>query len=427
MKGEWTMRRWMLAMMLTLALLPATARAERVSLPELQEQARAMGGRWTAAFDTPNGALAIDIPVIVPRAERCPVITVENAPPLDEALLARMEPLRGEYAELDVNGVPCDIALTRIYEGYTTDSAEAKGVALGAGIWRLTADAYPNAGAKPDSCHYPWDEALDGPIVRGSDQTVAEAMAVWQGLIDALYPDQGFVIQPKQITARGSTLARAIPTNEYPEKYLTRDGAYEIRAEQLIGGIPMIGAISSMMGDNDFRLPHGATADANRTMERLAPYRVGAFWNTSTDLWMTSSGDADFMARISLDRVRSVELSDVALAPLSGVLAGITGEIEAGHIRAAYALRLGYLRYSNPEMTDYAWAVPVWVLDCDYVTRENQAFVDSMRAEFSAITRWDAYEFTQMPIDARTGEPILFTDGDEATFSVPDIASWAEN
>ena len=42
---------------------------------------------------------------------------------------------------------------------------------------------------------------------------------------------------------------------------------------------------------------------------------------------------------------------------------------------------LGYLRYSNPDMTEYACAVPTWVLDCRYLTTENQQTADIFETE----------------------------------------------
>ena len=39
---------------------------------------------------------------------------------------------------------------------------------------------------------------------------------------------------------------------------------------------------------------------------------------------------------------------------------------------------------------------------------------------------WDAYGFSQIPIDAQTGKMKIITTGDEETFSVPKVTTWAE-
>ena len=44
----------------------ATASADMVSTSELRQQVEAMG-RWTQTYDTPNGGVSVDIPVIVPE------------------------------------------------------------------------------------------------------------------------------------------------------------------------------------------------------------------------------------------------------------------------------------------------------------------------------------------------------------------------
>ena len=113
------------------------------------------------------------------------------------------------------------------------------------------------------------------------------------------------------------------------------------------------------------------------------------------------------------------------LAPLDRVLASIEKEIATGRIRNIHALRLGYMRYSNPEMEDYAWAVPMWVLDCDYVPSGKRRVVDSFHEHFE-LNRWEAYEFAQIPLNAQTGEMKIITTGDEATFAVPKMTTWED-
>ena len=42
------------------------ANSDMVSVSELRQQVEAMG-RWTQTYDTPNGGVSVDIPVIVPE------------------------------------------------------------------------------------------------------------------------------------------------------------------------------------------------------------------------------------------------------------------------------------------------------------------------------------------------------------------------
>lgn len=58
----------MFAAFCALLLVPtlALASGDMVSISELRQQAEAMG-RWTQTYDTPNGGVSVDIPVIVPE------------------------------------------------------------------------------------------------------------------------------------------------------------------------------------------------------------------------------------------------------------------------------------------------------------------------------------------------------------------------
>ena len=258
---------------------------------------------------------------------------------------------------------------------------------------------------------------MNSSYIRGGTQTVAEAMACFQHVIDEAYPNKGYMIAPKRIAIHGST---AIDGENNGGK-----GYYTIRAEQVVNGIPMIGALCSTLGDNGFRVAHGSTPETNRIANRLAPYSLGSDWRTDVYLKMYTSSNTDYSVYVSMNRIRTVEQEDVPLAPLDRVLASIEKEIATGHIRNIHALRLGYMRYSNPEMEDYAWAVPMWVLDCDYVPSGKQSIVDSFHEHFEQ-NRWEAYEFAQIPLDAQTGEMKIITTGDEATFAVPKMTTWED-
>ena len=69
-------------MMGALLLMPtlALASSDMVFISELRQQGEAMG-RWTQTYDTPNGEVSVDVPIVVPDVERCPVVTVENRKP----------------------------------------------------------------------------------------------------------------------------------------------------------------------------------------------------------------------------------------------------------------------------------------------------------------------------------------------------------
>lgn len=85
------MKRWIttLGVMLLMPTL-AMAQGEMVSISELRGQAEQMG-RWKKKYDTPNGEVSVDVPIIVPEVERCPVVTVENQKPWNETMIREIQ------------------------------------------------------------------------------------------------------------------------------------------------------------------------------------------------------------------------------------------------------------------------------------------------------------------------------------------------
>ena len=408
------------ALCLTLTLPTAAfAAGGMVSVSELHRQAEEMG-RWQKTYDTPSGKLNVDIPIIVPDVEAFPVITVENDRPFtqemaDEMLKTAFEQDGLTYFHYDMDGQPSEVIWGTLGMGMTEDYESAKDFGVSTGEWRE--GKWSNYDARPNDYRYPWELDMDSTYIRGGDQTVAQAMACFQSVIDEAYPNTGYTIAPKRIAIHGST---AVDGQSNGGK-----GYYTIRAEQVMNGIPMFGALCSTIGDNSFRVAYASSPETNRIANRLAPYCLGAEWRTNVFLKMYTSSDTDYNVNVSMNRIRTVELEDVPLAPLDRVLASIEKEIETGRIRNIHALRLGYMRYSNPDMEDYAWAVPMWVLDCDYVPDGKQDVVDSFHEHFE-LDRWTLYEFAQIPLDAQTGEMKIITTGDEATFSVPTLTTWED-
>ena len=62
---------WLCLMM----IVPTLASADMVSISELRQQAEAVG-RWTQTYDTSNGEVSVDIPIIVPGVENVPILQV---------------------------------------------------------------------------------------------------------------------------------------------------------------------------------------------------------------------------------------------------------------------------------------------------------------------------------------------------------------
>ena len=75
-----------------LLLVPAlaTASTNMVSITELRQQAENMG-RWTQTYEAHGRTIEVDIPIIVPEVERCPVVTLENQKPWNETMIREIQ------------------------------------------------------------------------------------------------------------------------------------------------------------------------------------------------------------------------------------------------------------------------------------------------------------------------------------------------
>ena len=394
------------------------------SISELHKQAAEMG-RWRKTYETPTGILEVDIPILVPDVEECPVITVENDKPFNREMAKGMQD-RSKNEDgftvfpCEMNGRNFEIVWgTNGWNGSTADYDEVTDFSIGTGIWRQTAHVKKSSFfSTPIVARYPWEIDLSESVIRNGNQTVEQVMDNWQKLIDAMYPDRNYTIAPKQIRIYGYTQMDHDEADE-------GSGHYLITAEQVIRGLPVFGAIYSY---GDFQISYASTAETNKRQEKLRAYATGAFWKTRSMLQIRASSNDDYVANIGLNKIRNVELEDIPLTPLENVLQAIEREIYTGNIRDVYALRLGYMRYSNPDMKDYAWAIPMWVLDCKYITEENRETADSVEenTQDEVALIWDAYGFSQIPIDAQTGKMKIITTGDEETFSVPKVITWED-
>ena len=79
-------------------------------------------------------------------------------------------------------------------------------------------------------------------------------------------------------------------------------------------------------------------------------------------------------------------------------------------------------------MTDYAWAIPRWEVKCDYVTESlEKTYRQPPEDDGEVCGLWGQLYSANLPVDAQSGELILFTYGDKKNaevFSVPEITTW---
>ena len=429
----------MLCMALAFAMLLCSAGAvaqEYVSVAELYDQAQAMGGWWKETFDTPNGEVVVDAPIIVPDVETMPVLTVEGAK-ISEEMYEQVT--RGKKVgdadeiqyEIDVNGRIAEFFLGREndkFKGKETnkwgyDAVDVLWIQHGDYRFSVSGGIVPKA--RPITFHYPWEMDMDKAYMRGSDLTVNDIMRLWREDIETSL-GEGYEIQPSWVEVRGSNLVENAGTG----KAYKSTGYTYVYAEQYVKGFPIFGAIASRGAGRIFHVPYGsAEKNVNRKIEKLEPYAMGAVYSCMGDDNMQAWGQTEetYRTMTYLVDVRTVEIEDVPLTSLESVLASIVEDIEAGHIRAVRSVRLGYLLYSNPEMVDYAWAIPRWTVECEYEPNAKKAKTVMMKNENGIYVSNDEdgpWGNVKLPVDAQNGELIIFTTGDKETFRVPNMLTW---
>ena len=369
-------------------------------------------GVWQETFDTPNGEMTVDVPIIVPDVETMPVVTVEKAK-ISEALfnqiasgkkygtkreLSYETELNGErlgfYLGLENNDAFGEksgntgydaFQLTFVFHGMFMNSRDN-------GKWK---------GTMPRVGYYAWELDLDAACVRNSDITLNEAMRLWHEDIALCYPDETFEIRPTKIELRGCTLKPELKSKD------KRDGLIVVEAaEQLIGGIPLMGAISLGACNIAVRTPKDVSErkEDDRKYKEMNPYRRGCYsvLGTGNGFYGTFKDENNYRTSSQLARVRTTEYEDVPLVPLDSVLESIR------------------------DMTDYAWAIPRWVVDARYVTNENrdEYMLKDLLDPEEGLAKWENHYQASIPVDVQTGELIIFTYGDAETFSVPEMMTW---
>lgn len=421
-----------IAMLMAIALLfGAMAYAEDyVSISEIYEQAQAMDGWWRETFSTPNGEMTVDVPIIVPDVDVMPVLTLESAK-ISEELFNKIASgkkygLKHELIyETEMNGELIGFSLGIENDNLFGEETGLMGYDavtrqfLFHGQFLNSRDSGKWKGTMPREGYYPWELDFDAVNVRKSNITVNKAMELWYEDIALCFPDEEFSIRPTRIVLRGSTL------NKNSKSKDKRDGLIVIEGvEQLICGIPVMGSIS----ENGIagRIPQNVKErmEDDKKERDTFPYQKGCRSVLGGGFYGTFMNEDTYRTSSSLARVRTIEYEDIPLATLESVLESVQEKIEAGSIIGIDSIKLGYILYSNPDMTDYAWAIPRWIAEVRYLTDENRDEYMMKQMLDPELVKWENNYQAKVPVDAQTGELIVFTIGTDENLSVPQIITW---
>ena len=383
------------AMMGALLLMPTLALAnnDMVSISELRQQGEAME-RWTQTYDTPNGKVSVDIPIIVPEVENVPILQVSAVMGKDVAeekgLLKSIDQENAgagifyddfdilSKLNVDVDGAamifcanPKEIDLAFLQVSHNDPNS------MRMGSWDYSSDYYYPDEMNPETL---FAEENEQPM-----STANDALAV---LLQNYYGKENADYDVDYVEVRGRARKRAGRTKNdlgaYKKDY--PKGTYYISFRQKIGGLPVYMEIGQKM----------LTTDKTHITQETALKCSRVSWININELEYMDG--ASFMLNATWMREEKRIQEDVPLATLDEVMLALEKKIEEGYIRDIYALRLGYVCYLDDTSPDTYTLYPTWVCDCIYANSPREQIEEN---DVTDAFR-ENYRYEQIFVDAQT-------------------------
>ena len=382
-------------MMGALLLAPtlATANTDTVSISELRQQVEAMG-RWTQTYDTPNGEVSVDIPIIAPDVENMPILQVSAVMGKDVAeekgLLKSIDQENAGagilYDDVDIlsklntdvddaamifcaNSEEIDLAFLQVSHN---DPNSMRG-----GSWDYSSDYYYPNEMKPETL---FAEENDQPL-----SAVDDVLAV---LLQNYYGRENADYGVDYVEVRGKARKRVGRTKNdlgaYKKDY--PKATYYISFRQKLEGIPIYLEIGhKMLTTNQTYV----TQEVALKCQRIR----GIETNTLEYMDETS-----FILDTTWMREEKRIQEDVPLATLDEVIQALEKKIEEGYIRDIYALRLGYVCYPDDTSPDIYALYPAWICDCIYANSPREQIMKNIVTDAFR----ENFRYEQIVVDAQT-------------------------
>ena len=392
--GEYTVRRFItIFFVLLLVLMLATASADMVSISELRQQVEVMG-RWTQTYDTPNGEVSVDIPIIVPEVENVPILQVSAVMGKDVAeerglpkaadqenagagiLYDDVDILSKLNADVDDTAMifcanPKEIDLAFLQVSHNDPNSMRRG------SWDYSSDYYYLNEVNPEML-----------FAEENDQPLSAANDVLAVLLQNYYGNENADYDVDYVEVRGRARKRTGRTKNdlgaYKKDY--PKGTYYISFRQKIGGLPVYMEIGQKM----------LTTDKTHITQETALKCSRVSWININGLEYMDG--ASFMLNATWMREEKRIQEDVPLATLDEVMQALEKKIEEGYIRDIYALRLGYVCYLDDTSPDTYTLYPTWVCDCIYANSPREQIEEN---DVTDAFR-ENYRYEQIFVDAQT-------------------------
>ena len=382
-------------MMGALLLMPtlALASGDMVSISELRQQVEVMG-RWTKTYDTPNGEVSVDIPIIAPEVENMPILQVSAVMGKDVAEEKGLHKSVDQenagagifYDDFDVlsklnanvddaamifcaNPKEIDLAFLQVSHN---DPNSMRG-----GSWDYSSDYY-----------YPNEMNPETLFAEENEQMLSTANDALAVLLQNYYGKENADYDVDYVEVRGKARKRVGRTKNdlgaYKKDY--PNGTYYISFRQKLEGIPIYAEIGQKMLTTNQTY---VTQEVALKCQRIR----GIETNTLEYMDETS-----FILDTTWMREEKRMQEDVPLATLEDVMRALEKRIEEGYIRDIDALRLGYVCYLDDTSPDIYALYPAWICDCIYANSPREQIMENIVTDAFR----ENFRYEQIVVDAQT-------------------------
>ena len=389
------------AALCTLMIVPtlALANSDMVSVSELRQQVERMG-RWTASYEAYKRKIEVDIPIDIPEVNAVPIVQVSGYYAVDQEGRLTRDGTKLNKIGYDGFDIYEEDGLL-MYLGTTCANGEIKAASFEQDKTVLFL-AYYNSPSnlrthkvKYDTeVYYPYEVDADKIYAEDNPQSAAEAKAYLERVLGYFYPksENSVALRHLEVRSRGHKVKGLddYKLGDYVKNYPM--GTYALNFCQTIQGIPVYHDVGWRL-DTTGNAPHELINDAWKKTEPIMGISDNRF---------EFMGDDSFEMLVRWVKEAGIIKEDVPLAPLSSIISSIEDEIQKGHIRKVYALRLGYGCYITEESPETYVLYPTWICECDYVDDpkwEIDEWAYNLEKGFNK-----KYSFKTLVINAQTGE-----------------------
>ena len=382
-------------MMGALLLMPtlALANSDMVSIYELRQQGEAME-QWTQTYDTPNGKVSVDIPIIVPEVENVPILQVSAVMGKDVAEERGLPKAADQenagagifYDDFDILSKlntdvddaamifcanPEEIDLAFLQVSHNDPNSMRRG------SWDYSSDYY-----------YPNEMNPETLFAEENDQPLSAAEDVLAVLLQDYYGSENADYGVDYVEVRGRARKRVGRTKNdlgaYKKDY--PKGTYYISFRQKLEGIPIYLEIGhKMLTTNQTHITQEVALKCQR-ISGIETNTLEYMDETSFILDTTWMGEEK--------RIQE----DVPLATLDEVIQALEKKIKEGYIRDIYALRLGYVCYPDDISPDIYALYPAWICDCIYANSPREQIMKNIVTDAFR----ENFRYEQIVVDAQT-------------------------